>query len=211
MVEASRAALDFLFESRLQVRRDKSAAQHCATATCACVVTGLAASHCCKVCAREPGRHGPLCEQRLVQCAGCDFATSGLAPGFCCRKCAGEADTHGPHCLRVLVAASCEEDDGEEAEPQEDDPEYLEAAEPGAGELVAAEAQQPHHRAVSSAGSSSEPVRVADLASAQRALQAAQRRLSGVSDDEEALDDLDPNRPPDPELVRARIACRPST
>ena len=40
------------------------------------MVTGLTATHCCVMCQRKPGQHGPRCERRLRKCRNCDFAVT---------------------------------------------------------------------------------------------------------------------------------------
>ena len=96
---------------------------------CDFAVTGVAKEHCCRKCARHPGRHGPRCLQRAASqaeapclaetstkavegeascvsgttCKGCDFAVTGVAREHCCRKCESRPGKHGPRCAQRVV------------------------------------------------------------------------------------------------------------
>eukprot|EP00967_Tisochrysis_lutea_P148564 scaffold284112_cov28-Tisochrysis_lutea.AAC.1 len=188
--DPTRAALAFLSESRLQLAAERSAALPCASAVCAYLCTGLSAAHCCRLCARQPGEHGPQCERRLTQCAGCEYAVSGLVPAFCCRKCERDPGNHGPHCLRIVVGGVPEGDteEYEEEEPKEERPLIAVGKGLAAGGAACAPAAE-----ASSSSEAADPY----LSAAQRTLELAQQHLGGTVSDEE---DVDPDRPPDPAL-----------
>ena len=116
MNEDSAAAVSaFLSDSRCLAER---VARHCKHSNCAFLCTGIAGAplHCCRLCARSPGQHGPKCARQLLPCSspGCRYAVTGLTASHCCRKCAAGED-HGPNCWHLLAVneriAGAEADD----------------------------------------------------------------------------------------------------
>ena len=101
----------FLSDSRFFAER---AAKLCKHSGCAFLVTGvaLAGPHCCRTCARTPGRHGPKCARRLLPCSrpGCAFAVTGLSAKHCCKMCARNGE-HGPNCWCMPAGEEEEEDE----------------------------------------------------------------------------------------------------
>lgn len=91
----------FLSDSRILAEK----AKRCKNSNCAFLITGLTPSHCCKLCARTPGEHGPRCQKRLLACGspGCAYAITGLAPAHCCKMCATGSGMHGPNCWHLAV------------------------------------------------------------------------------------------------------------
>ena len=91
----------FLSDSRAMAER----AHRCKASNCAFLCTGLSPSHCCKLCARMPGQHGPKCKRKMLACSspGCGYAVTGLAAAHCCKKCAAGNGEHGPHCWHLPV------------------------------------------------------------------------------------------------------------
>jgi len=91
----------FLSDSRILAEK----AKRCKNSNCAYLCTGLTPSHCCKLCARTAGEHGPKCQKRLLACGspGCAYAITGLAPAHCCKMCASGSGMHGPNCWHLAV------------------------------------------------------------------------------------------------------------
>ena len=82
----------------------------CSNSGCAYLCTGLAPSHCCKLCSRTPGSHGPNCEKKTIACSseGCPFVCTGLSPTHCCHSCAS-GKGHGPHCWEMMAEEAAPE------------------------------------------------------------------------------------------------------
>ena len=105
------ALRQFLTESRMMV-----AAATVKCAGCSFAVTGLTKSHCCVLCQRTPGKHGPRCERRLRKCKNCDYAvTMADCPHHCCKLCARGEEEHGPRCQRMEMPMSDDELDEDDA------------------------------------------------------------------------------------------------
>jgi hypothetical protein len=104
----------FLSDSRLLAEK----ARRCKHSNCAFLCTGIQPEHCCRLCARSPGQHGPKCERKLLPCssAGCKYAVTGLSAAHCCRMCAAGRGEHGPNCWHLDAAGDARADD---AEPDE--------------------------------------------------------------------------------------------
>ena len=69
----------FLSDSRILAER---VSKKCSNSGCAFLCTGLTPKHCCRMCAKSPGAHGPKCQKRLLACStpGCNYAVTGLTP-----------------------------------------------------------------------------------------------------------------------------------
>ena len=81
----------------------------CAGEGCSYAVTRRHGTHCCHMCARGRGQHGPRCEQRHMETSdvgaaapavvGEDVSQSVRKEGMpCCRRSVKHAGKHGPHC-----------------------------------------------------------------------------------------------------------------
>ena len=108
--DASARVSAFLSDSRLLAEQAKK----CKNTNCAFLCTGLTPSHCCRLCARTPGEHGPKCQRSVLPCSspGCTYAVTGLAPAHCCRVCATGRGEHGPNCWHLPAEATvCTEDE----------------------------------------------------------------------------------------------------
>ena len=79
-------------------------------AGCSFAVTGLTKSHCCVLCQRTPGKHGPRCERRLRKCKNCDYASRWQTARTTAASCARAAG-HGPRCQRMEMPMSDDDDD----------------------------------------------------------------------------------------------------
>ena len=110
--DAAIAVSAFLSDSRMLCEEAKL----CKNSGCAFLCTGLTPSHCCRMCARSPGAHGPKCTMKLLVCStpGCTHAVTGLVAGYCCKMCARGED-HGPNCWRLPVELAAAEEPDEEA------------------------------------------------------------------------------------------------
>lgn len=112
--DAASKVSSFLSESRVLAER----ATLCKHSGCAYLCTGLAPSHCCRMCAKSPGMHGPNCAKRLLPCStpGCGNAVTGVDQKYCCKACPLGRD-HGPQCWCLPIALAA--DNGEDAEANE--------------------------------------------------------------------------------------------
>ena len=79
----------------------------CAGEGCSYAVTRRHGTHCCHMCARGGGQHGPRCEQRHMETSDVEAApavvgedvSQSVKEGMpCCRKSMKHAGKHGPHC-----------------------------------------------------------------------------------------------------------------
>jgi hypothetical protein len=136
---ASAKVTSFLSDSRLFAEKIST---KCANSGCAFLCTGLTPKHCCRMCAKSPGAHGPKCQKKLLACSTpkCNYAVTGLTPKHCCKMCAGSRDhgedwwgpTHGAQCW--CLAMECAPAADEEA-AEGDGPTLADAS----GEEVAAD------------------------------------------------------------------------
>ena len=165
----------FLSESRIIAER----VTLCKHSGCAFLCTGLAPKHCCRMCARSPGAHGPKCQRRMLPCATpcCEFAMTGITERHCCKACELGRD-HGPQCwcLKHALAAA----DGDEGADSADEgaadgdsapPDALDACQPCAGSSASSTSQAAAAAVSTAAGPSAlgwaapaadEPVDVSD-------------------------------------------------
>ena len=80
----------------------------CAGEGCSYAVTRRHGTHCCHMCARGGGQHGPRCEQRHMETSDVEAAapavvgedvSESVKKGMpCCRRSVKHAGEHGPHC-----------------------------------------------------------------------------------------------------------------
>ena len=113
--DAASKVSSFLSESRVLAER----ATLCKHSGCAYLCTGLAPSHCCRMCAKSPGAHGPKCAKKLLGCAtpGCSMAVTGITEKYCCKMC-GKNGQHGPNCWCLQMALVRTDEGEEEAEAE---------------------------------------------------------------------------------------------
>ena len=115
---ASAKVSSFLSDSRVFAERIST---QCSNSGCAFLCTGLAPKHCCKMCAKSPGSHGPKCQKKLLPCAtpGCTYAVTGLTAKHCCKMCASFREhgddwwgpSHGAQCWCLPAICAPAEDD----------------------------------------------------------------------------------------------------
>ena len=81
----------------------------CAGEGCCYAVTRRHGTHCCHMCARGGGQHGPRCEQRHMEASDVEAAAPAVVGEGdvsqsvqevkpCCRRSVKHAGKHGPHC-----------------------------------------------------------------------------------------------------------------
>ena len=123
----------------------------CAGEGCCYAVTRRHGTHCCHMCARGGGQHGPRCEQRHMETSDVEAAAPAVVgenvlesakEGMpCCRRSVKHAGQHGPRC-RVHARKSADATEAAEVpsqeEGKEEEEEDVTAGVPDAALLVCA-------------------------------------------------------------------------